>query len=83
MEDLMFRIGVGLLIYGISALSIYWLLHIKSIYDNVYKIYVESDIDDFISFDSFLNVIIYFPILNTFGVIEFIVKGIVYLFKKK
>lgn len=78
----MFRLGVGLLIYGVSALSIYWLLHIKSIYDTVYKIYEKSDIDNFISFDSFLNVIIYCPVLNTFGVIEFIVKGIFFYLKR-
>lgn len=83
MEDLMFRLGIGLLIYGISALSIYWLLHIKSIYDTVYKTYCEYGFNSYWTFEKHLNMVIFCPVGNTADVILCLLKLLFGLFNKK
>lgn len=80
-------IGIILLVYGISVVSIYWILHMETTYNSTYELYKKSEFKDFMSFDSFLRVIVYCPILNTLDLmvftISFIFSGIVYLIKKK
>lgn len=68
---------IGILVYSISVLVLYWLFRNNIIYINIKKIYdkkISEDPNYILSLDTTLKFIMIMPILNTFVSICFIIE---------